>query len=146
LAKPELGDLSEKERFQKLWQVNTEQMNAILKVSSEAKSILVDLFAANERNIQRGFWRYVGSSKRHRKETEEAAQRQDLVHKQLLATFASEEELVAKMKTIASLRITDEEWADRRCELMLEHDFFLYEIWAEDAECDDTSQPSTISV
>ncbi|PLW43997.1 hypothetical protein PCANC_08577 [Puccinia coronata f. sp. avenae] len=114
LAKPELGDLSEKERFQKLWQVNTEQMNAILKVSSEAKSILVDLFAANERNIQRGFWRYVGSSKRHRKETEEAAQRQDLVHKQLLATFASEEELVAKMKTIASLRITDEEWADRR--------------------------------
>jgi len=115
LAKPSLNDPTELTRLKKLWHVNSNELEAILKASSEVKSMLADLYTAKEKDVQRGRWiSFLRSSTELIQAFENACDRQDTIHRDLQAAFGDEQTLLHKMKDIAAMRTPDEEWTDRQ--------------------------------
>ncbi|KAH9451277.1 hypothetical protein MJO28_009200 [Puccinia striiformis f. sp. tritici] len=115
ITKPEEVDVAESQRFQDLWQVTEPQMSAIWGVSGEAKSMLADLYVAEEKNTQRGLpiLRKLTSTPEYREAIQESRRRQDAIHEKLLAAFTDDKALREKMEDLAESRAADEEWADR---------------------------------
>ncbi|EFP80889.2 uncharacterized protein PGTG_07141 [Puccinia graminis f. sp. tritici CRL 75-36-700-3] len=116
ITKPQKNDFADFRRFEKLWQVTHQQMHAIWEVSSEAKSMLADLYTAEEKNAQRGLWlwKYLSPTSEYKQAIQKSREQQKAIHEKLSAVFESKQALEEKMEAIAETRALDEEWTDKR--------------------------------